>query len=98
VKNKRPALFRGRHFQDEIIVLCLRWYLRHSLSYRDLEEMMAERGLNSGVRRRGSVPKHVMVQMAVDHRKKGSQAGEMWLWLPLFGSVGTNRLRRKQGA
>jgi transposase-like protein len=45
VKNKRPALFRGRHFQDEIIVLCLRWYLRYSLSYRDLEEMMAERGL-----------------------------------------------------
>jgi len=50
VKNKRPALFRGRHFQDEIIVLCLRWYLRYSLSYRDLEEMMAERttGKKSG--------------------------------------------------
>jgi transposase, IS6 family len=45
-KNKRPALFRGRHFQGEIIVLCLRWYLRYSLSYRDLEEMMAERGLS----------------------------------------------------
>ena len=26
-------------------MLCLRWYLRYSLSYRDLEEMMAERGL-----------------------------------------------------
>jgi hypothetical protein len=46
VKNKRSALFRGRHYQDEIIVLCLRWYLRYSLSYRDLEEMMAERGLS----------------------------------------------------
>lgn len=46
MKKKRPALFRGRHFQDEIIVLCLRWYLRYSLSYRDLEEMMAERGLS----------------------------------------------------
>jgi transposase, IS6 family len=41
----RPKLFRGRHFQDEIIILCIRWYLRYSLSYRDLEEMMAERGL-----------------------------------------------------
>src|ERR1700738_295303 len=41
----RPKLFRGRHFQDEIILLCVRWYLRYSLSYRDLEEMMAERGL-----------------------------------------------------
>jgi hypothetical protein len=45
VKNKRPALFRGRHFQDEIIVLCVRWYLRYSLSYRDLDEMMAKREL-----------------------------------------------------
>jgi transposase-like protein len=29
-----------------IIILCVRWYLRYSLSYRDLEEMMAERGLS----------------------------------------------------
>src|SRR5919107_2419728 len=41
----RPELFRGRHFRDEIIVLCVRWYLRYALSYRNLEEMMAERGL-----------------------------------------------------
>jgi transposase-like protein len=41
----RPELFRGRHFRDEIIVLCVRWYLRYPLSYRNLEEMMAERGL-----------------------------------------------------
>ena len=44
MKRKRPVLFHGRHFQDEIIVLCLRWYLRYWLSYRDLEEMMADRG------------------------------------------------------
>jgi IS6 family transposase len=41
----RPELFHGRHFRDEIIVLCVRWYLRYPLSYRDLEEMMTERGL-----------------------------------------------------
>jgi transposase-like protein len=41
----RSALFHGRHFGDEIILLCVRWYLRYSLSYRDLEEIMAERGL-----------------------------------------------------
>ena len=44
--KKRPALFRGRHFEDVIILLCVRWYLRYSLSYRDLEEIMAERGLS----------------------------------------------------
>ena len=43
--ESRPELFRGRHFQDEIIVLCVRWYLRYPLSYRNVEEMMAERGL-----------------------------------------------------
>ena len=37
--------FKWRHFQDEIIIQCVHWYLRYSLSYRDLEAMMAERGL-----------------------------------------------------
>jgi len=39
-------LFKWRHFQAEIILLCVRWYLRYPLSYRDLEEMMLERGLH----------------------------------------------------
>src|ERR1700693_3728390 len=51
----RPKLFRGRHFRDDIILLCGRWYLRYSLSYRDLEELMAERGL-SPVRPRSRLP------------------------------------------
>jgi transposase, IS6 family len=38
--------FKWRHFEAEIILLCVRWYLRYSLSYRDLEEMMAERRLS----------------------------------------------------
>jgi transposase-like protein len=38
-------LFSGRHFDREIIILCVRWYLRYKLSFRDLVEMMAERGL-----------------------------------------------------
>ncbi|GHO47220.1 hypothetical protein KSX_53830 [Ktedonospora formicarum] len=38
--------FKGRHFQAEIILLCVRWYLRYALSSRDLAEMMSERGLH----------------------------------------------------
>src|SRR5258708_33361931 len=38
--------FKWRHFQADTILLCVRWYLRYSLSYRDLEEMMRERGLH----------------------------------------------------
>ena len=39
-------LFKGRHFDREVIALCVRWYLRFKLSLRDLVEMMAERGLS----------------------------------------------------
>jgi transposase-like protein len=38
-------LFRGRHFDRTIIILCVRWYITYKLSYRDLSEMMAERGV-----------------------------------------------------
>ncbi len=38
--------FKWRHFESDIILLCGRWYLRYALSYRDLEEMMLERGLH----------------------------------------------------
>ncbi len=35
-------LFKGRHFDREIIVLCVCWYLRVKLGFLDLVEMMAE--------------------------------------------------------
>src|ERR1700723_2345391 len=38
-------LFAGRHFDREVIILCVRWYLRYKLSFRDHVEMMAERGI-----------------------------------------------------
>jgi transposase-like protein len=38
-------LFAGRHFGREVIILCVRWYLRYKISLRDLVEMIAERGL-----------------------------------------------------
>ena len=38
--------FKWRQFEPELILLCVRWYLRYALSYRDLEEMMRERGLS----------------------------------------------------
>jgi transposase, IS6 family len=42
--NSSP--FKWRHFEPTIILLCVRWYCRYSLSYRDLEEIMRERGLS----------------------------------------------------
>jgi putative transposase len=39
-------MFKGRHFDHSVILLCVRWYLAYNLSLRDLKEMMAERGLS----------------------------------------------------
>jgi transposase, IS6 family len=41
-----PSPFKWRHFEGEIILLCVRWYLRYALSYRDVEELARERGLS----------------------------------------------------
>jgi len=45
-KKNVEDLFEGRHFDREVIILCVRGYLRFKLSLRDLVEMMAERGLS----------------------------------------------------
>ncbi|MTI16834.1 IS6 family transposase [Rhodobacteraceae bacterium RKSG542] len=37
--------FKGRHFTGEVVLWAVRWYRRHGISYRDLEQMMAERGV-----------------------------------------------------
>src|ERR1700719_1969195 len=50
------GLFKWRQFEPEVILLAVGWYLRFSLSYRDVEELLAERGLRADhvtVSRRG---------------------------------------------
>ena len=37
--------FKGRHFGGDIVLWAVRWYCRYGISYRDLEQMMAERGV-----------------------------------------------------
>jgi IS6 family transposase len=44
--KQNKSLFKWRHFEPQLIMLCVRWYCRYHLSYRDLEEMMSERGLS----------------------------------------------------
>ena len=43
---EKQNLFKWKHYQLDIVLLTVRWYLRHSLSFRDLVEMMEERGLS----------------------------------------------------
>jgi transposase, IS6 family len=42
-RNSSP--FKRRHFEPSLILLCVRWYCRYQLSYRNIEQMMKERGL-----------------------------------------------------
>ena len=43
--EKASNIFKWKHYEAEIILLTVRWYLKYSLSYLDLVEMMSERGL-----------------------------------------------------
>src|SRR3546814_10376196 len=38
--------FKWRHFQGDVILWAVRWYCRYPISYRDLEEMLADRGIS----------------------------------------------------
>jgi transposase-like protein len=44
--NSASNLFKWKHFNAEIILLTVRWYHQYRLSYRDLVEMMSERGIS----------------------------------------------------
>ena len=46
-KAIRPAIFKWRHTEPELILCAVRWYLRYSLSFRDVEELFRERGLEA---------------------------------------------------
>jgi transposase, IS6 family len=43
----QAPLFKWRHFTAEVILCAVRWYLRYALSYRDVEELLRERGVSA---------------------------------------------------
>ena len=46
-KAIRPAIFKWRHIEPELILCAVRWSLRYSLSFRDVEDRLRERGLEA---------------------------------------------------
>ncbi len=58
LKQRSKADFRGRHYEAALIVQAVSWYLRYPLSYRDIEELFLERGLevNHATLNRGCWP------------------------------------------
>ena len=53
--------FKGRHFPGEVIVLCVRWYLRYPLSYQHVAELLAERGVEK-LKTEGILPRRVRLR------------------------------------
>jgi hypothetical protein len=49
VTKQGPAEFKWRQFEPQVILMAVGWYLRFSLSYRDVEELVRERGLSVAV-------------------------------------------------
>ena len=71
--------FKWRHFKKDIILMAVRWYLAYSLSYRDIEELMLERGVkvdHSTIHR--WVIKYAPLLRAEFRRNHKSLVGRSW--------------------
>ena len=76
--DRNMISFKGQRFPKEIILQCVRWYLVYSLSYRDIEELMTERGVkvdHSNIQR--WVVKY-SPQLDREFQKKKKKVGSSW--------------------
>lgn len=76
--------FKGRHFPKDLILMAVRWKLAYPLSYRNIEELMEERGTELD---HSTVHKWVVnyaPQLEGAFRKKKKPVGKSWrMGLPL---------------
>jgi len=71
--------FSGRHFPKDIILMAVRWYVAYSLSYRDIEELMAERGVKVDHSTINRWVIHYAPQLEIEFRKKyKAQPNSSW--------------------
>jgi len=70
--------FKGRHFQQDMILQSIRWYLAYSLSYRDIEELMQERGFSVDHSTINRWVLHYSPQLEAAFRRKKRRAGNRW--------------------
>jgi transposase-like protein len=70
--------FKGRHFQHDMILQSVRWYLAYSLSYRDIEELMHERGFSVDHSTLNRWVLHYSPQLDAAFRRKKNRVGKRW--------------------
>src|SRR5262245_62690393 len=78
LEGKIMVSFKGAHFVKDIILTCVRWYLAYPLSYRQVEELMEERGVSVD---HATINRWVLKYSSqledAFHRRKGS-VGRSW--------------------
>jgi len=70
--------FKGRHFQKDMILQSIRWYLAYSLSYRDIEELMQERGFSVDHSTINRWVLHYSSQLEAAFRRKKKRSSNRW--------------------
>ena len=68
--------FKWRHYQGDVILGCVRWYCKYGISYRELEEMMLERGFEVD---------HTTRYRWVQHYAPEMEKRLRWFWKPCMG-------------
>jgi putative transposase len=70
--------FKGRHFSQEMILQSVRWYLAYALSYRDIVELMEERGFSVDHSTINRWVVHYAPRLEKAFRKKKKRVGDRW--------------------
>ena len=68
--------FKGRHFKYDIIIWAIRWYCKYGISYRELEEILGERGV---------AVDHSTIYRWVQYYAPIMQEQLKWYWKPRMG-------------
>jgi transposase-like protein len=89
-------LFKGRHFDQEIVVLCVRWYLSFKLSYRDLVSMMNERGICLAHTTILRWVQHYTPEFVKRWQRYARAIGGSWRMDETYGALSSARFRRVQ--
>jgi putative transposase len=80
--------FKGRHFPKDIILIAVRWYVAYPLSYRNIEELMAERNVKVD---HSSIQKwvvHYSPKLEASFRKQKKTTGSSWRMDETYINVG----------
>ena len=70
--------FKGVHFPKEIVLVCIRWYVAYPLSYRNIEEMMLERGVTVDHSTLNRWVIKFAPQLEKEFRRRKRQVGSSW--------------------